>query len=222
MLLIDDDVIVRRFVRGRLEAAGFEVIEAGTGERGLDLMNGAVSAVLLDVVLPGLDGFSVLRAIRQRYTVPVLMMTAAGDEADRVLGLEIGADDYIVKPFLPRELIARLRAVLRRAAPPTVPTPALLFGDLHIDPLAREARRDGAILPLTHREFDLLLFLARSPRQTFSREQLIRQVWGAEPDWQDAATVTEHVHRLRRHVELSPDRPERIVTVRGVGYRFDP
>jgi DNA-binding response OmpR family regulator len=220
--LIDDDVMVRQFVRGRLEAAGFEVIEADTGERGVELMNGTVSAVLLDVGLPGMDGFSVLRAIRRRYTAPVLMMTAAGDEADRVLGLEIGADDYIVKPFMPRELVARVRAALRRTAPPAVPARVLLFGDLHIDPLAREARRDGEILPLTHREFDLLLFLARSPRQTFSREQLIKQVWGAEPEWQDAATVTEHVHRLRRHVETSPERPERIVTVRGVGYRFDP
>ena len=222
VLLIDDDADVRRFVRQRLEAEGFEVTEAATGERGLDLMHDTVSAVLLDVGLPGLDGFSVLRAIRARYTTPVLMMTAAGEEADRVLGLEIGADDYIIKPFLPRELIARVRAVLRRSERPMMPTTSMVFGDLEIDPLAREARRAGSILPLTQKEFDLLLFLARSPRQTFSRDQLLRQVWDVEPDWQTAATVTEHVHRLRRHVESVPDRPDRIVTIRGVGYRFDP
>jgi len=222
VLLIDDDADVRRFVRQRLESEGFEVIEAPTGERGLELVNDSISAVLLDVGLPGLDGFSVLRAIRARYTMPVLMMTAAGDEADRVLGLEIGADDYIVKPFLPRELIARVRAVLRRAAPPKLADHRIVFGDLEIDPLARQARRAGAILPLTQMEFDLLLFFARSPRQTFSRDQLLRHVWDVEPDWQTAATVTEHVHRLRRHVESVPDQPDRIVTVRGVGYRFDP
>jgi two-component system, OmpR family, phosphate regulon response regulator PhoB len=222
VLLIDDDADVRRFVRQRLEAEGFEVVEAASGEAGLELLSESVSAVLLDVGLPGLDGFSVLRAIRGHYTMPVLMMTAAGDEADRVLGFEIGADDYIIKPFLPRELIARVRAVLRRSEPPTARARPLVFGDLHIDPLAREARNEGVILPLTQKEFDLLLFLATSPRQTFSREQLLRHVWGAEPGWQNVATVTEHVHRLRRHVESVPDQPNRIVTIRGVGYRFDP
>ena len=222
MLLIDDDAQVRRFLRQRLEAEGLDVTEAATGERGLDLVDDSFSVVLLDVGLPGLDGFTVLRTIRSRYRTPVLMMTAAGEEADRVLGFEIGADDYIVKPFLPRELIARVRAVIRRTATSTEPTRPIVSGDLNIDPLARETRRDGVILPLTHKEFDLLLFLVTSPRQTFSREQLLRHVWGAEPGWQNAATVTEHVHRLRRHIESIPDRPDRIVTIRGVGYRFDP
>jgi two-component system, OmpR family, phosphate regulon response regulator PhoB len=222
VLMIDDDDDVRRFVRQRLEAEGFEVREAASGEGGLELIDDTISVVLLDVGLPGMDGFAVLRAIRSRYSTPVLMMTAAADEADRVLGLEIGADDYVVKPFLPRELIARVRALLRRTALATPPVQAVVFGDLHIDPLAREARRDGVILPLTQKEFDLLVFLAMSPRQTFSREQLLKQVWGAEPGWQNLATVTEHVHRLRRHVEAVPDQPNRIITIRGIGYRFDP
>jgi DNA-binding response OmpR family regulator len=182
--------------------------------------------VILDVGLPGIDGFTVLRAIRRRHPIPIIVVSAASDEADRVLGLEIGADDYVVKPFLPRELVARVHAVLRRSArlpeSQEVVAGILIFGDLSVDGNAMQASLTGNVLPLTYREFDLLHFLAASPRQVFTREQLLRQVWHAEPGWQDPSTVTEHVHRIRRHIEVDPAHPVRLVTVRGVGYRFDP
>jgi DNA-binding response OmpR family regulator len=222
VLLIEDDPDVRRFVHERLTAQGFVVSEATSGERGLDLFDTQrFDVVLLDVHLPGIDGFSVLRSIRRGSQVPVLLLTAASDEADRVLGLEIGADDYIIKPFLPRELIARIRAVLRRTSPAeTVAT--MTFDDLVIDPQAREVRVAATLINLTGREFDLLVFMASSPRRTYTREQLLQQVWNSEPGWQNVATVTEHVHRLRRRIEADPAAPRHLVTVRGTGYRFDP
>jgi len=225
VLLIDDDVHVRAIMRIRLEASNFLVIEAATGEDGLQMVGDDIDLVIVDVGLPGIDGFTVVRAIRERHDIPIIMVTGADEEADRVLGLEIGADDYVVKPFLPRELVARVHAVLRRRAPQPstdiVTDHVIAVGDLEIDGHAMVARRDGETLPLTNREFDLLHFLARSPRQAFTREQLLRQVWHTEPGWQDPSTVTEHIHRLRRHVEVDPTTPKHLVTVRGVGYRFD-
>jgi two-component system, OmpR family, phosphate regulon response regulator PhoB len=225
VLLIDDDPQVRAMMRARLEARNFRVVEATTGEDGLQMVGGDIDVVIVDVGLPGIDGFTVVRAIRERHDMPIIMVTGADEEADRVLGLEIGADDYVVKPFLPRELVARVHAVLRRtAAQPSnevVEDHVITVGDLEIDGHAMVARRDGATLPLTNREFDLLHFLARSPRQAFTREQLLRHVWHTEPGWQDPSTVTEHIHRLRRHVEVDPANPKHLVTVRGVGYRFD-
>ncbi len=226
VLLIDDDAQVRAIMRVRLEASNFLVTEAATGEDGLQIIGDDIDLVIVDVGLPGIDGFTVVRAIRERHDMPIIMVTGADEEADRVLGLEIGADDYVVKPFLPRELVARVHAVLRRSAPPpsseVVTDHIITVGDLEIDGHAMVARRDGEPLPLTNREFDLLHYLARSPRQAFTREQLLRQVWETEPGWQDPSTVTEHIHRLRRHVEVDPSTPKRLVTVRGVGYRFDP
>ena len=225
VLLIDDDPQVRAIIRARLEASNFGVVEAATGEDGLQMVGGDIDVVIVDVGLPGIDGFTVVRAIRERHDMPIIMVTGADEEADRVLGLEIGADDYVVKPFLPRELVARVHAVLRRSAaqPPreVVEDHIISVGDLEIDGHAMVARRDGATLPLTNREFDLLHFLTRSPRQAFTREQLLRHVWHTEPGWQDPSTVTEHIHRLRRHVEVDPADPKHLVTVRGVGYRFD-
>ena len=222
VLLIEDDTDVRRFVHERLTAQGFIVSEATSGERGLDLFDTQrFDVVLLDVHLPGIDGFSVLRSIRRISQVPVLLLTAASDEADRVLGLEIGADDYIIKPFLPRELIARIRAVLRRTSP-VESVATMTFGELVIDPRAREVRLAAQLINLTGREFDLLVFMASSPRRTYTREQLLQQVWNSEPGWQNVATVTEHVHRLRRRIEADPAAPRHLVTVRGTGYRFDP
>ena len=222
VLLIEDDTDVRRFVHERLTAQGFIVSEATSGERGLDLFDiQRFDVVLLDVHLPGIDGFSVLRSIRRISQVPVLLLTAASDEADRVLGLEIGADDYIIKPFLPRELIARIRAVLRRTSP-VESVATMTFGELVIDPRAREVRLAAQLINLTGREFDLLVFMASSPRRTYTREQLLQQVWNSEPGWQNVATVTEHVHRLRRRIEADPAAPRHLVTVRGTGYRFDP
>ncbi len=225
MLLVDDDDGVRAFVRSRLEASNVVVTEAATGEDALRMMNGGVDLVILDIGLPGIDGFTVLRLLRERFNTPVIVVSANDAEADRVLALEIGADDYVVKPFLPRELVARVHVHLRRSAQRLVQPVAehrISFSDIVLDGHAMEARRDGAVLVMTNKEFDLLLFLASSPRQVFTREQLLRQVWQTEPGWQDPSTVTEHVHRLRRLVEPDPAVPRHLVTVRGVGYRLDP
>lgn len=199
------------------------VTEAATGEHGLELMNESFDLVLVDVGLPGIDGFTVVRAIRERHLTPIVMLTAAADEPDRVLGLELGADDYVVKPFLTREFVARVHALLRRSVRgEAVDSGKITFGRIVIDPLAQEVVRDGNALHLTGKEYELLWFLATSPRQLFSREQLLRTVWKAEPDWQGLATVTQHVHRLRRLVEIDSSHPRHITTVRGSGYRFDP
>ena len=226
MLLIDDDEQVRSIMRVRLEASDFRVTEAASGEEGLQIIGDDFDAAIIDVGLPGIDGFTVVRAIRERYRLPIIMVTGAEEEADRVLGLEIGADDYVVKPFLPRELVARVHAVIRRSAmqsrPEVVVDHVIVVGDLEIDGRALQARRNGETLSLTNREFDLLHYVATSPRQAFTREQLLRQVWQTEPGWQDPSTVTEHIHRLRRHIEVDPATPKHLVTVRGVGYRFDP
>lgn len=201
------------------------VTEADSGEEALRIVDDSFDLIVLDIGLPGIDGFSVVRALRERFKLPIIVLSGSADEADRVLALEIGADDYVVKPFLPREFVARVHVQLRRAAQP-LQIPArderVYFDDLVLDGHAMEARRGGEVLPLTNREFDLLLFLALSPRQAFTRVQLLRQVWQTEPGWQDPSTVTEHVHRIRRHIEVDPARPKHMVTVRGVGYRFDP
>ncbi len=222
VLLVDDDDDVRRVVRDRLSANGFQVVEATSGEAGLSLLDEHdIDAVLLDVHLPGLDGFAVLRSIRLLGHVPVILLTAADEETDRVLGLELGADDYVVKPFSARELVARVRAVLRRSQHGN-DKPVIAHGDLTIDTSARQVSVRGEVLTLSPRAYDLLVFLAARPGRAFSRDELLQQVWRAEPEWQHVATVTEHVHRLRRQIEPSPERPVHLVTVRGSGYRFDP
>jgi two-component system phosphate regulon response regulator PhoB len=181
--------------------------------------------VLLDVVLGQEDGRELLLELRALSDVPVVFLTGRGLETDRIAGLRMGADDYIVKPFSPGELAARIESVLRRCRPvqPTLPvTGGLSFGTLRIDRRSREVSYGTDLIDLTAKEFDLLVFFATSPRQVFSRQQLLEHVWSSSCDWQDEATVTEHVHRLRRKIEGEPDRPRRIVTVRGVGYRFEP
>ncbi len=179
--------------------------------------------VVLDLMLPGIDGIEVCRRLRAEAPVPVIMLTARGDEDDRVVGLDLGADDYITKPFSPRELTARVKAVLRRAAG-TVTTPDLPgrieAGDLVIEVAAHEVRRGGNPIPLTAREFDLLVFLAARPRRTFRREELLEHVWGYT--YGDSATVTVHVRRLREKLEPEPSVPRHLNTVWGVGYRWDP
>jgi DNA-binding response OmpR family regulator len=180
--------------------------------------------VILDIGLPGADGFDICREIRTRSAVPILMLTARDEEADRVAGLEVGADDYVSKPFSPRELAARVRNVLRRTTSP--PTPAasevIEAGALRIDPVTREVHVDGRLIALTPKEFDLLLTLARSPRRVFTRRQLLADVWDSAPEYQDPATVTVHVGRLRQKLEADPEDPRWITTARGVGYRFEP
>lgn len=221
---MDDDTELRSVVRSALEREGFAVEEAGDGDVALTKIAAlSPELVVLDLCLPSVGGLEVLRAIGStaRTTPPVIALTGLGDETDRIVGLELGADDYVVKPFSPRELVARVRSVLRRTTTKP-PSPVLDFGDLRVDDAAREVSVGGVQIALRRREFDLLRFLCSSPRQVFTREQLLANVWHSAPDWQDAATVSEHVHRLRSKIEEDPAHPRRVVTVRGVGYRFEP
>lgn len=224
ILIVDDDDDVRSFIAQKLRSSGLEVDEASSGEETLQVLEHGHDLVLLDVDLPGRDGFSVLREIRRRFEVPVLMLTASGQESDRVLGFELGADDYVVKPFLPRELVARVHALLRRTAAQRSSAQGRVrsFGEVEVDLDASEARRNGVVLALTHKEFELLAHFVERPRQAQSREQLMRLVWRSDVEWQKPTTVTEHVRRLRRLIEIDPAFPRHLVTVRGVGYRFDP
>ncbi|MFF8190543.1 response regulator transcription factor [Streptomyces bobili] len=220
VLVVDDDPTVAEVVTGYLDRAGYTVDRADDGPSAL--AHAAAhwpDLVVLDLMLPGMDGLEVCRRLRGHGPVPVVMLTARGDEDDRILGLEVGADDYVTKPFSPRELVLRVESVLRRARPATA-TPPLSSAGLTVDPAARRATKNGAELALTLREFDLLAFFLRHPGRAFGREDLMQQVWGW--DFGDLSTVTVHVRRLRGKVEDDPARPRLIQTVWGVGYRFDP
>jgi len=223
ILVIDDDVELRSIVRGALEREGFAVDEAGDGDIALTkIATLAPELVVLDLCLPTIGGLDVLRAVAQRpENTPVILLTGLREETDKVVGLELGADDYIVKPFSPRELVARVRSVLRRSGSPRA-NAVHDFGDLRIDVKTREVFRRDVPIELRRREFDLLEFLCSAPQQVFSRDQLLVNVWHSAPEWQDGATVSEHVHRLRAKIEDDPSTPRWIVTVRGVGYRFEP
>lgn len=216
--------MVREIVTRYLEQDGHDVVDVADGEAALaHLGRDRFDLVVLDLMLPAVDGLSVLNEIRRTSDTPVIVLTARGEESDRLLGFDLGADDYVVKPFSPRELARRVTSILRRAStPPTVEEQTLRFDGLEIDERAREVRVDGEPLDLTRREFDLLAFLARSPRQVFSRAQLLIHVWDSSPEWQDPATVTVHVGHLRQKMERDPREPRWLVTVRGVGYRFEP
>jgi two-component system, OmpR family, phosphate regulon response regulator PhoB len=221
VLVVDDDEVIRRLVRAGLEREGFTVRDASDGDAALeDLERCPASLVILDVNLGAVGGFDVLSKIRASSEVPVILLTGRVSETDRVVGLELGADDYVVKPFSPRELASRVRAVLRRTA--RTPTRVLDFGSLRIDLDARRVFLDGDLVELTAREFDLLTFLASSPRRVFSRSFLLEQVWHSTEDWQDPATVTEHVRRLRAKLEAESEQPRWIRTVRAKGYAFEP
>jgi len=224
VLVVEDDPTVSEVVVRYLEREGLTVATADDGPSALALAAKRwPDLVVLDLMLPGIDGFEVCRRLRAEAPVPVIMLTARGEEDDRVVGLELGADDYITKPFSPRELTARVKAVLRRAAG-TVTAPALPdrieVGELSIEVAAHEVRRCGEPVALTAREFDLLVFLAARPRRTFKREELLEQVWGYT--YGDSATVTVHVRRLREKLEVDPSVPQHLSTVWGVGYRWDP
>jgi DNA-binding response OmpR family regulator len=221
VLVVEDDSTVAEVVCGYLDRAGYAVDQAQDGPTALTR---AVAhwpdLVVLDLMLPGMDGLEVCRRMRDRGPVPVIMLTARGDEDDRILGLEVGADDYVTKPFSPRELVLRVESVLRRARPGAGTRQSLGAAGLTVDPAARRATKDGIELSLTLREFDLLAFFLRHPGRAFSREDLMHEVWGW--DFGDLSTVTVHVRRLRGKVEDDPARPRLIQTVWGVGYRFDP
>ncbi len=223
VLVVDDDPTVSDVVARYLEHAGYAVSVVSDGKVALDkAVADPPDLVVLDLMLPGLDGLQVFTQLRAQAPVPVIMLTALGDEADRLVGLELGADDYITKPFSPRELVLRVQSVLRRSVGPLIPAAATVLtdGDLEVDLAAHQALRDGAHLGLTAREYDLLVFLLQNPRQAFSREELLKQVWGWE--YADHSTVTVHVRRLREKVEPDPRNPQRVVTVFGVGYRYEP
>ncbi|MGW2343415.1 response regulator transcription factor [Streptomyces sp. NPDC001661] len=221
VLVVDDDPTVAEVVAGYLDRAGYRVDRADDGPAALARAAAhRPDLVVLDLMLPGMDGLEVCRRMRERGPVPVIMLTARGDEDDRILGLEVGADDYVTKPFSPRELVLRVESVLRRARPAAVRQRPLHAAGLAVDPAARRVTRDGTELALTLREFDLLAFFLRHPGRAYSREDLMREVWGWE--FGDLSTVTVHIRRLRGKVEDDPARPRLIQTVWGVGYRFEP
>lgn len=226
ILVIDDDPTIREVVSRYLRRDGHEVLERSNGVDGLAAaLSEHPDLVVLDLMMPGLDGLAVCRELRRHSVVPVIMLTALGEETDRVAGLEYGADDYVTKPFSPRELALRVAGVLRRSlhdrtpAPPSATIEATVDGDLRIDAAARAATKGGTPLALTIREFDLLVFFLAHRGQVFTRTELMERVWG----WTfgDESTVTVHVRRLREKIEPDPANPRRVVTVWGIGYRYD-
>ncbi len=222
VLVVDDEPMVLEVVTAYLERDGFQVATATSGAEALAAIAEArPDLVVLDVMLPEIDGFDVLGRIRRTSDTPVILLTARTEEPDRVLGLELGADDYVVKPFSPRELAARVRSVLRRSQPRRAEATAE-FGELKIDGVTREVTLSGEVVPTTPKEFDLLAYLSSSPRQVFSRSQLLEQVWDSSADFQDPSTVTVHVRRLRQKLEADAENPRWLHTVWGVGYRFEP
>ncbi|HEY7031274.1 MAG TPA: response regulator transcription factor [Thermomicrobiales bacterium] len=223
VLIVDDEPIVREVVADYLRKDGFRVESAADGPEALSRFATArPDLVLLDLMLPGIDGLEVCRRIRTASNVPIIMVTAKSEETDTIIGLGVGADDYVAKPFSPRELVARIKAVLRRAStPPLAEGDPLRFGSLTIRPDRRQVEVAGNVVELTAREFDLLEFLAQHPGQVFTRDELLDKVW----DWSyasDGGTVTVHIRRLRQKIEADPERPRYVKTVWGVGYKFEP
>jgi DNA-binding response OmpR family regulator len=223
ILIVEDEPNIAEVVSLYLERADFKVRVAKDGLAAMDILEEKIpDLIVLDIMLPEVDGFAITRWLRERSNVPIIMLTARRDEIDRISGLELGADDYVVKPFSPQELVSRVRAVLRRAgqtkAAGQEATP-IHAGDLMIEPLSRTATLDGKPLNLTAKEFDMLHLFASRPQQVFTRDQLLDQVWG-EVEYIDPSTVTVHVRRLREKIEADPSSPTRLVTVWGVGYKF--
>ncbi len=221
ILVVDDETGITNTVRAYLEREGYAVQTAGDGPSALKAARGfAPDLVILDIMLPGIDGLEVLRRLRQDSDVYVLMLTAKTDEMDKIVGLTVGADDYLTKPFSPRELVARVKAILRRGRTAVAAEPALVFRRLRIDPAAHQAWKDGIPIELTAIEFNLLLAMARHRGRVLSREQLIEQVWGYDY-YGDERVVDVHMGRLRKKIEDDPESPSILVTVRGAGYRFE-
>jgi two-component system phosphate regulon response regulator PhoB len=223
--VVEDEEALSVLLRYNLEAEGFEVDTILRGDEAeMRLQERIPDLLILDWMLPGVSGIELCRRLRMKpetERLPIIMLTARGEESERVRGLSTGADDYVVKPFAPRELTSRIRAILRRSSPASS-SDSLDFAGLHIDLTSREVKVEGRAVGLTTREFELLAFLASSPRRVYSRAQLLERVWSSALEWQDPATVTEHVRRIRLKIEPDRDGPHRIRTVRGVGYAFDP
>lgn len=231
LLLIDDDVKLATAVARGLVAAGFAVEVCHDGGEGLwRASEGQYDLIVLDLMLPGVDGLTLTRQLRtqktadERHRLPIIMLTAKGETSDRIRGLDLGADDYLAKPFSPQELVSRVKAVLRRAgaddAAERAAGQSLEFDGLRLEPASRTVTRDGEVIPLTTKEFDLLWFFARHPRQVFTRTQLLDHIWGYE-FYGDPSTVTVHIRRLREKIERDPSQPRYLLTVWGVGYKFE-
>lgn len=227
ILIVEDDAEIVKLLEGFLTNEGYEVVVASCGVEAMTLSSmHNPDLVLLDIVLGDEDGRDVLRELRLISGVPTIFLTGRGLESEKIAGLKMGADDYISKPFSLGEVAARIESVLRRSGMSEsqhgIEAPTLTFGELQINESTHEVKLAGTLLELTSKEFALLAFLASSPRQVFSREQLLQHVWSSSREWQNEATVTEHIRRVRSKIEVDPDRPRWIVTLRGVGYRFEP
>jgi DNA-binding response OmpR family regulator len=222
VLVVDDDDDVRNVLLRALGADGYRVDVVADGPSARQAIAGTPpDLVVLDLGLAAEDGLDILTHLRETTDLPVILLTGRGEEQDKILGLKLGADDYLVKPFSSGELSARIASVLRRTRR-SAPAASIEFEDLRVDLITREVIVRGETVQMTAKEFDLLAFLAASPRQVFDREQLLRHVWASSSEWQDSATVTEYVRRVRRKIEQDADRPRWVTTVRGVGYRFEP
>jgi DNA-binding response OmpR family regulator len=224
ILVIEDEPSIAEIVSIYLRRAGYQVEVIADGRAALETLERKLpDLVILDIMLPKVDGFAITRWLRDRSDIPIIILTSRREEIDRIAGLELGADDYVVKPFSPGELVSRVRAVLRRSggSATTAREAPLAFGELHIDPQTRLVTLGEREITLTAREFDMLWHLARHPRQVFTRDQLLEAVWGIS-DYIDPSTVTVHIRRLREKIESDPSDPEHLVTVWGVGYKFEP
>jgi len=224
IVVVEDEPNISEVVSLYLKRAGYSVVSFADGLAALDALSRQMpDMVILDVMLPGMDGFALTRNLRDHSDVPIILLTSRREESDRIAGLELGADDYVVKPFSPQELVSRVRAVLRRArsASEVSTENTLTFGNLSINPQTRLLTLDGHEIILTAKEFDMLHHMARHPRQVFTREQLLESIWGMS-EYIDPGTVTVHIRRLREKIEKDPSAPNRLVTVWGVGYKFEP
>ena len=225
ILIVEDEASIAEVVSLYLKRAGYEVQIASDGKQAMNILERKIpDFVVLDLMLPEVDGLSLTRWLRDRSDVPIIMLTARREEIDRITGLEMGADDYVVKPFSPQELVSRVRAVMRRLGREQTeaePERNLSFADLAINPRSRVVSIKDMPIELTVKEFDMLYLLARHPKQVFTREQLLERVWGGA-QYIDPGTVTVHVRRLREKIEADPSHPARLVTVWGVGYKFEP
>lgn len=224
IVIVEDEPSISSVVGLYLRRAGYEVIGYANGLEALSAFEHKLpDLIILDIMLPGMDGLSLIRSLRDHSDVPVIMLTSRSEETDRIAGLELGADDYVVKPFSPQELVSRVRAVLRRTRLPADAAQAgkITSDHLIIDPQTREVFVDGQIVLLTSKEFDLLHYLARYPRQVFTRDQILENIWGLS-DYIDPSTVTVHIKRLREKIEKDATSPIHLITVWGVGYKFEP
>ncbi|MCC6501457.1 MAG: response regulator transcription factor [Anaerolineales bacterium] len=225
ILVVEDEASIAEVVTLYLKRAGFDAQVASDGRKAMNAFErGQIDFVILDLMLPEVDGLALTRWLRDRSDVPIIMLTARREEADRIAGLESGADDYVVKPFSPQELVSRVRAVMRRLGREQAEVGnerSLSFENLSIDPLSRTVKVKDAEVELTAKEFDMLYLLARHPKQVFTREQLLERVWGGS-QYIDPGTVTVHVRRLREKIEDDASKPARLLTVWGVGYKFEP